>query len=124
MKFVVTGYEHDWTNWFANEGALLFPIASAMGIDAESLMNITGWRWIYNVRADVFGTSDIDFIDADTSTFTNTFWNGRDYEGEVITTSDQRVYGFDGDDIINGNSGADTLIGGRGNDVLTHVEPR
>ena len=87
-----------WLEWYAEQGSLIYAVASLMGFGSDYVDNATGWGWLKEGATLVEGTNGAEIISA--------------------PSGNQAIFGYDGNDELRGNDGNDRLIGGRGNDLL------
>ncbi len=86
---------------------------------SDYVLNVTGWRWLHSYMTAHEGTDGNDLLDFTETSLLQTEYSWVSGPGvHVITTHDQRLFGYEGDDELRGNDGVDSLIGGTGNDLL------
>ena len=111
-----TDNQSPWSAWYEDHGSLLFAIASAAGVSSDYVLNVTGWRWLQGGISTHDGTSGNDLLD-----FGTTYYQPPANGGGIpppLSTIDQLLFGYEGNDELRGNAGVDRLVGGPGDDLL------
>ncbi|MBA3512303.1 calcium-binding protein [Sphingomonas sp.] len=113
------GPQIPWNDWFEDQGTLIFAIGQLTGFGPDYVLNVTGWEWLVGGYSVHEGTAGDDLLDFTVTTYEKPpTWNSWSLGLESGPTTDQMLYGHEGNDELRGNDGTDRLIGGTGNDLL------